>query len=388
MTSNTRIRGHSVDCYIIDDPIRERRDPPTRWARDQDGQPPRIITAPRVDEALDGDDWHSEHLRAPLSPIAAVLAELEGWDSGPQGLPEHRPRVHFDGGDVLNTDTYSYWENQGSGGSAYDVSTSALYIGDEVITARDVYDVSTDMVSDVTTLRLHDGRRMKLSRADMIRASRPPDPIPEADTRPFQIGDLVVHRESPEIVGTVTEMGALAWLSLCTLDGADLTYGPRIVRHATDEERTAYEEAQAPKPPECDECGRLYDGHRHDARCNTPAARLQRNLGTVPKPFAIGDVLFSRDTLYTAAVIDTGLGPDGPRVQLRFQDDSRGWYDHRGFRHATPAERAEYTKSQEPRPKPHSIYCSCGKVVTANVPPDGAMVDVTCPCGARWALCG
>ena len=49
----------------------------TKWATDRPGQPPRILTEPREDEPLEDEGWQTEHLRAPLSPIAAVLAELE-----------------------------------------------------------------------------------------------------------------------------------------------------------------------------------------------------------------------------------------------------------------------------------------------------------------------
>jgi len=83
-----------------------------RWAPDRDGQPPRILTEPREDEPLEDEGWQTEHLRAPLSPIAAVLAELEAWDSGPPtgGMedtsatspptPEERP---FAVGDVVTS---------------------------------------------------------------------------------------------------------------------------------------------------------------------------------------------------------------------------------------------------------------------------------------------
>ena len=154
-----------------------------RWATDRPGQPPRILTEPREDEPLEDEGWQTEHLRAPLSPIAAVLAELEVRypPSPPANLAE---AMGF-------------------------------------------------------PFQANDGRWCKTpEQADARNATSPPTP----EERPFAVGDVVTSTLAPSYVGTVVlaigQRARVVWAN-----GTSLSYEHGLLRHATPEERSQYEES-------------------------------------------------------------------------------------------------------------------------------------------------
>lgn len=242
--------------------------PETRWTKDTPGQPPRIITAPREDEELNGEGWAVEALVQPLSHITGVLVELaerfplHPSDARPvrETLREKLQRRANERGwglaDLVQADPD---KRPTQGGVPIERITSTgptstpdapTFKVDDIL--RSVHTPSCAQVLAV----IDDGRlRMKWGadchgtyRASGFRLATPEEratflaaQTPEKP-KPFEVGDIVVLKcdagQTPLPIAKI-QSGGIMRVGQPTFVFAD------SYRHATPEERAAYEASHA-----------------------------------------------------------------------------------------------------------------------------------------------
>jgi len=294
--------------------MKEQDDMSIRWATDEPGKPPRIITEPRDDEPLHDEGWSDDVIGAPRQYADPVRERL-------------RARTPIGAGPHRLTDGGCHGED-----GFMAVVTDGPHAG--FGRQHPTYDGAIEAVLDA----LFDREAVERQRL-VAQHTEPRHPAP------FAVGDIVVidpaHHDAV-IAGMTVRVEAVDH-GLVLIDNGDGSHRGWV---EAGELRRA---AEALDCPGCDTtCRVTWDVEELRCGCGRVWLREKGGWQDVERGFAVGDLVMACDDIAEVVILD-GDKSIGVRWLPNGVTDTSAIHYESSFRHATDDERAAYLAEHEPR---------------------------------------